>query len=120
MKKARVISVIIVILFVGVMAAIYMSKPIDKSTVSEIPDVDLAFVVLGDVHENVDSFQEVINDLYTINPGMDALVLNGDTVDQGIDEQYDSVENTISKNKDLLPKTIIKKESQYLYSYISF
>ena len=39
---------------------------------------------------------------------MDALVLNGDTVDQGIEKQYDSVKKTISKNKDLLPKTIIK------------
>ncbi len=39
---------------------------------------------------------------------MDALVLNGDTVDQGNEEQYDSVKKIISKNKDLLPKTIIK------------
>lgn len=110
MKKIRVIAITIIVLLVGVIAAIYMNKPqpIDKSTVSEVPDVDLAFAVLGDVHENIDSFQEAINDLYTINPGMDALVLNGDTVDQGIDEQYDSVKNTISKNKDLLPKTIIK------------
>lgn len=110
MKKIRVISIVIVVLLIGVIAAIYINKPqpMDRSTVSEVPDVDLAFAVLGDVHENVDSFQEAINDLYTINPGMDALVLNGDTVDQGIDEQYDSVKNTISKNKDLLPKTIIK------------
>jgi len=53
---------------------------------SERPDVDLDFAVLGDVHENIDSFQAAINELYTINPGMDALVLNGDTVDQGIEK----------------------------------
>ncbi len=39
---------------------------------------------------------------------MDALVLNGDVVDQGLDEQYDSVQKTLNKNKDLLPQTIIK------------
>lgn len=39
---------------------------------------------------------------------MDALVLNGDSVDQGIERQYDSVKKVLDKNKDLLPKTVIK------------
>lgn len=110
MKKIRIIYITFVIIIAGLVVAIYMNKPkyIDKSLVSAIPDKDLTFAVLGDVHENIDSLQQGINDLYTINPGMDALVLNGDTVDQGIDKQYDSVKNTLSKNKDLLPKTIIK------------
>ena len=108
MKKFEVVSTTILLIFVWIIVAIYINKPIYKNAVSEIPDSDLAFAVLGDVHENIDSFQAAINDLYTINPKMDALVLNGDTVDQGIENQYDSVKNTISKNKDLLPKTIIK------------
>jgi Icc protein len=110
MKKIKVISITIILVLIGIVTAIYISKPkpVDKNTVSKTPDVDIAFAVLGDIHENIDSFQEAINDLYTINPAMDALVLNGDTVDQGIEKQYDSVKKTISKNKDLLPKTIIK------------
>ena len=90
--------------------SIYINKKeqINKSIVKEIPQTDLAFAVLGDVHENIDSFQEAIDDLHTINPGTDALVLNGDAVDQGIEKQYDSVKSTINKNKDLLPKKIIK------------
>lgn len=79
-----------------------------KSAVKEIPQTDLAFAVLGDVHENIDSFQEAIDDLHTINPGMDALVLNGDAVDQGLEKQYNSVKSIIDKNKDLLPEKIIK------------
>ena len=39
---------------------------------------------------------------------MDTLVLNGDIVDQGLDEQYDSVKKTLKKNKNLLPKKVIK------------
>jgi 3',5'-cyclic AMP phosphodiesterase CpdA len=92
------------------MTAIYLYKPrpIDKTKATVTSNADLAFAVLGDVHEDIDHFQEAINDLYTINPGMDALVLNGDTVDQGLKEQYDSVKKTLRKNKDLLPKEIIK------------
>ena len=110
MKKIKLICITIVVVLIGIILVVYMNKPkaIDKSTVSAVPDKDLTFAVLGDIHENIDSFQEAINDLYTINPGMDALVLNGDTVDQGIEKQYDSIKKTISKNKDLLPKTIIK------------
>jgi len=110
MRKIMRLAIAIILIIAGVTAVIYISKPkpIDKSAASKVPEVDLAFAVLGDVHENIDSFQEAINDLYTINPGMDALVLNGDTVDQGIEKQYDSVKKTINKNKDLLPKIIIK------------
>jgi Predicted phosphohydrolases len=92
------------------MSAIYLYKPrpITKTTATVKSNVDLAFAVLGDVHGNIDSFQRTINDLYRINPGIDALVLNGDTVDQSIEEQYDSVKKALSKNKDLLPETVIK------------
>lgn len=111
MKKIKVIAATSVIFIIGlVVLALYINnhKIIDKTAVSEIPDVDLAFAVLGDVHENIENFQAAINDLYTINPGMDALVLNGDTVDQGIEDQYNSVKKILNKNKNLLPKTIIK------------
>lgn len=110
MKKTKIIAMSAVIFIIGVIITLYINnfKFIDKTAVSKIPDVDLAFAVLGDVHENINSLQAAINDLYVINPGMDALVLNGDTVDQGIEEQYNSVKKALNKNKDLLPKTIIK------------
>lgn len=108
MKKIRIIYIAIVIVLVGLIsAAVYVLKPLAKNTVSVKPDTDLAFAVLGDVHDNIKSFQVAINDLHTINPRMDVLVLNGDTVDQGIEKQYDEVKKTISKNKRLLPKKII-------------
>lgn len=110
MKKIKIIIITIIIIIIGVMSVIYVNKPrpIAKTTSSVKSNADLAFAVLGDVHGNIDNFQRSINDLYTINPGMDALVLNGDTVDQGSEKQYNSVKKALSKNKDLLPKTIIE------------
>lgn len=110
MKKSKIMIISIIIIIVSIMSALYINKPrpVAKTTETVTSNTDLAFAVIGDVHENIDNFQLVINDLYTINPQMDALVLNGDTVDQGIEEQYDSIKKVLSKNKDLLPKTIIK------------
>ena len=109
MKKLRRIIIIIFVVLLGGIAITYINKSnssnknaepvmINKDTTSidntkdePLSDGNLTFSVLGDVHGNTDSFQEAINDLYTINPSMDALVLNGDTVDQGIEEQYASI-----------------------------
>lgn len=111
MKRLKIIS-IGGVLFLAIIAIVWAIKPrpISKNTktVTAESNSDLSFAVLGDIHENIGHFQEAINDLYTINPIMDALILNGDVVDQGLDEQYKSVEKALEKNKDLLPKTIIK------------
>ncbi|PRR80375.1 metallophosphoesterase family protein [Clostridium vincentii] len=110
MKKIKIIIIIVLIILLSVISDIFINKPrpIAKTEATITSNNDLAFAVLGDIHQNADHLQQTINDLYTINPGMDALVLNGDSVDQGIDEQYDLVKKTISKNKDLLPSTVIK------------
>lgn len=112
MKRFRVLIIITVILVVGIIASLFIknqNSPVNKNIkTAEIPDVDLSFGVFGDVHENVDSFQKAIDDMYTINPGINALVLNGDSVDQGVEEQYESMKKIIDKNKDLLPNKIIK------------
>ena len=63
---------------------------------------------MGDIHGNTDSFQKAIKDLHAINPAMNALVLNGDTVDQGIEKEYNSIIKILNKNKSLLPQAIIK------------
>lgn len=109
-KKFRIIIITIIIIAACILTAVYLyiPRPIAKTTSAVRHKSDLAFAVLGDVHNRTGNLQRAINDLYTINPCMDALVLNGDSVDQGIESQYDSVKNTLSKNKDLLPKTVIK------------
>ncbi|GIM30227.1 hypothetical protein CPJCM30710_28930 [Clostridium polyendosporum] len=112
MKKIILVLSVIIILAGGFIKAWYINrsiKPVNSIVkTAETHDVDLTFSVLGDVHENINHFQQAINDLYTINPSMDVLVLNGDTVDQGSEKQYDSIKKTLDKNKLLLPKTIIK------------
>ena len=136
MKKLRRIFVVIAIVLIGVAATIYMNKPkaIDKSTETvssneKAASVDeaventtlqkgITFGVLGDIHSNLDSFQEAIEDLYGIDSKMDLLVLNGDTVDQGKEESYTSIKSVINKNKDLLPKIIIKNIGNHeFYDY---
>lgn len=110
MKKIKIFSLIVIFVLI-VISVINLNKSKNSSNEKVVEPAissDLAFAVFGDVHENIDHFQESIDDFYKINPNMDALILNGDVVDQGIDEQYDSVKETLDKNKNLLPKTIIK------------
>lgn len=136
MKKIKIISSTFTLVLICIIAVTYMFKPqamykssevtkfeenvnSDQKELEEIKNKeDLTFAVLGDVHENIDSFIEAIRDLNIINPHMDALVLNGDTVDQGNEEQYNSIKKTISDNIDLLPKTIIKNIGNHeFYNY---
>ncbi|MDA8228905.1 MAG: metallophosphoesterase [Desulfitobacterium hafniense] len=110
MKKI-ILAICAVIILLGGIGTLYRdqpTKPVDRAVNAQIPDVDLAFAVLGDIHENVDSFQKAIDDLHAINPAMDALVLNGDTVDQGLEKQYNSIKKVLNKNESLLPKTLIR------------
>lgn len=110
-KKIIVIGLIISSLAItGILINMNMKKQneIAIAATEEKSKSDLAFAVLGDVHNNIDSFQEAIDDLHEINPKMDALILNGDAVDQGKENQYESVKKFIDKNNKLLPDKIIK------------
>lgn len=80
----------------------------DQAANSQAYSDTLTFAVLGDIHGNNDSLERAIKDLHSINPGLDALILNGDTVDQGIKKQYDELKRTMFKNKPFLPNAIIK------------
>ncbi|SHK04963.1 3',5'-cyclic AMP phosphodiesterase CpdA [Clostridium cavendishii DSM 21758] len=83
-------------------------KVIKEADVKKDEDSGLSFSVLGDVHEDVNNFNEAVDDLYNIDNKQDALILNGDVVGQGLDEQYVSMNKAIEANKSKLPKTIIK------------
>lgn len=82
--------------------------PTNSVAPSQIPRADLSFAVLGDIHDDLDHLDQAINDLHHINPAMDVLILNGDTVDQGIQKQYDAIKRVLIRNRALLPKVIIK------------
>lgn len=120
MKKLRITTIILVAITLVISLAVYIkgtttkpqsSKKIE-SAVSTKPvtaeDNGLTFAVLGDIHGNMPHLENAINDLHNINANMNAIVLNGDNVDQGLKSQYDAIKNTLDKDKDILPKTIIK------------
>ncbi|MDV4149299.1 metallophosphoesterase [Clostridium sp. AL.422] len=110
MKKIKIISIVTIFILL-VIAIIYTNNRFaskNNYTVAKTSNADLTFGVFGDIHDNITHLQNAINDFYTIDPNMDALILNGDVVDQGLDNQYYSVEKALSKNKNLLPKIIIK------------
>lgn len=136
MKKLRRIAAAIAIVLIGAAAAIYMNKPkaIDKITEPVISNEKVAsteetvenkahnngltFGVLGDIHSNEDSLKKAIEDFHDIDPKMNLLILNGDTVDQGKEESYTSIKNIINKNKDLLPEIVIKNIGNHeFYDY---
>jgi 3',5'-cyclic-AMP phosphodiesterase len=106
-KLIRAVSALIIIL-IGAAAIKYFNDTSGSIGVEASPDANLAFAVVGDVHSNTDNFQMAIDDLKRINPELEALVMNGDSVDQGLDNQYDSVKKQLAKNSSKLPNTIIK------------
>lgn len=123
-KNIKVSVITIVLVIIGIVVAAYINKAIDKSAKTvlvsknealsnqnaqeQIAGDNVTFAVLGDIHGDTDKFKEAVSDLYTINPRMDALILNGDTVDDGTKEEYDKVTQFISDNINLLPQKIIK------------
>ena len=93
---------------------------VEHETNSEKSSFDLSFAVFGDIHNNESNFQDAINDIKNNNIKLDALVLNGDTVDQGLDSQYETMNNLLEKNKNNLPKIIIKNIGNHeFYNYDS-
>ena len=92
----------------------------EKTQESEIKSspYDLAFAVFSDIHDNDTSFQDAVDDIKATDIKLDALVLNGDTVDQGIDSQYETMTGVIEKNKKILPEIMIKNIGNHeFYNY---
>lgn len=118
MKKLKITAGIIMVITLIISIAIYINGNASKASNSQkvesvvntkAPEDDgLTFAVLGDVHGNTAKLDNAIKDLHNINGNMDAMILNGDNVDQGLKSQYDAMKNTLSKDKEILPKTIIK------------
>lgn len=89
----------------------------DFSTEEKSP-YDLSFAVFGDVHDNEPDFQDAIDDIKNTDIKLDAMVLNGDTVDQGLESQYETMSKVLKKNKSKLPGTIIKNIGNHeFYDY---
>lgn len=98
----------ILLLLITVMVLNISVKNIESINVVKNSDFDLSFSVLSDIHKNLGHLQDTIEDLNDINPHLDALVLNGDTVDEGLAYEYDEIKEVLNDYSEKLPKKIIK------------
>ena len=120
MKKSKVFIIIISVAVVISSTVLYFKKynaiPTDSvEAISTEKKAELSFFVLGDVHGNIDKLNKAIIDLYSENKNADALVLNGDNVDQGTPSHYEALKSALNKNKKYLPKIIIKNIGNHEY-----
>lgn len=120
MKKYKIPITAVILVTLVILFALYINGASSNTnnskaerTVSEMDG--LTFAVLGDVHGNTTKLQKAIKDLHSIDHNMDAMILNGDNVDQGLKSQYDAVKTTLNKNSKLLPKIIIKNIGNHDY-----
>ncbi len=136
-KKILLSLIIFILCILGYTFYLYMSKnfsnPYNKlssnenipttnsediNTDDDVTKYDLSFAVFGDIHDNETDFQDAIDDIKSTDVLLDALVLNGDTVDQGIDSQYETITSVLDNNKDKLPDKIIKNIGNHeFYNY---
>lgn len=125
MKRLKITTLMVVLIAIVISSAVYIKGTASKSdnpkknestVTTKVPEDDgLTFSVLGDVHGNAAKLDNAINDLYSVKGNMDAMILNGDNVDQGLKNQYDAIKNTLNKDRELLPKTIIKNIGNHDY-----
>ncbi|WP_040210432.1 metallophosphoesterase family protein [Clostridium polynesiense] len=111
MKKTILLSVIAVAVsfYIGACGNRINTKGSGKSIgIKADTEADISFSVLGDIHTNIDHFEEAILTLNSINSKQDALILNGDTVDEGLPNEYELIEKALMKNKKYIPENIIK------------
>ncbi|WML34648.1 metallophosphoesterase [Clostridium sp. OS1-26] len=125
MKRLKITTLIVMLIAIVISSAVYINRTASKSdnskknestATTKVPEDDsLTFSVLGDVHGNAGKLDNAINDLHSVKENMDAMILNGDNVDQGLKSQYDAIKNTLNKDHEILPKTIIKNIGNHDY-----
>ncbi|WP_243425565.1 metallophosphoesterase family protein [Clostridium paridis] len=111
MKKVLILLDVIIMFIAAIAFFSYKEKLAMDREVSSAKEVstssELSFGVIGDLHEKIDNFNKLAEDFHEINPQMDALIMNGDVVGQGIPSQYESVKKALDKKSSILPKIII-------------
>jgi predicted phosphodiesterase len=93
--------------FLGVRSKILLAGSAERS--------GLTFSVLADIHTDTDKLKSAIIDLYFLNQDTDAMILNGDVVDEGVYEQYSEVKEVLDDSWNLLPETIIQNIGNHEY-----
>lgn len=113
MKFKRTFKLVLLILLSLSVSLVVYLQDYELATYSRVlpetsSNADLTFSVLSDIHSNDSKLEEALMDLYKINPNKDAIILNGDTVDQGLVSHYEDIKKTLNKSKRLLPEIVIR------------
>lgn len=119
--RKLIIFSFIISMFSLLVACDYLQSSINYSgdiSDESVNKPELSFIVMGDIHNNTNNFNKAIDDFYKINSKTDALILNGDFVDEGTDEQYKSMRKVIDENINRLQeKVIINIGNHEFYNY---
>ncbi|MGL4772093.1 MAG: metallophosphoesterase family protein [Clostridium sp.] len=102
-RKKLIVNLSLVLI---VFSVILLGAWVDERKFEGEPEI--SFGVLGDIHTNTKKLDKIIKDYNEIDKNMDTLILNGDIVDQGLSDQYNSINQILMKNKTKLPKSVIK------------
>lgn len=69
----------------------------------------ISFAVLSDVHGDDTKLDNALKDLHNnVDPNYSALILNGDVVDQGMQDQYNDISTVLKNDAGIMPKKVIK------------
>lgn len=113
-SKILIITTLIVVSFLLILGSKEVSvfnKILEKKG-------EVSFGVIGDIHHNTEKLEGAIKDFHKLNRNMDALFLNGDIVDQGLDEYYQSIEEELKSDREYLPKRVVKNIGNHeFYNY---
>lgn len=106
-RKLATLALLAAVLIIG--AASYIKIHDMARSASHTDESSLlTFSVLSDVHADQNKLRAAIVDLYFINMDSDAMILNGDVVDEGVPQQYDKVKKVLEDCSDLMPGTLIQ------------
>lgn len=124
MKKRIFIISLAFVLVLSIFTVMEAREKVGKSNAADINAalssasstyLPLSFSVVGDIHDNTGELENALKDLHGINTKTDALIMNGDIVDQGLDEQYKIIQECLTKNSRFLPKTVIRNMGNHEY-----
>lgn len=105
MKRISYLSVVLIISFLFLSSAITVSADKDnEDTEEQRTEPNLTFDVISDtqlingIEYRNDKMSQAMQDLHEVNPDTNAMVVDGDLIDDGLDASYDTFSDVFDNN----------------------